>query len=64
VLNPAYAFESWFRVYYAKQITPAQAAEAGQDLQRSTALRNAIVAAGYDLTALEAKIAQIIERGV
>lgn len=64
VLNPAYAFESWFRVYYAKQVTPAQAAEASKDLQRSTALRNSIVAAGYNLAALETKIAQIIKQGV
>jgi hypothetical protein len=64
VLNPAFAFESWFRVYYAERVTPDQAAEASRELHRSTALRNAIVAAGYDLVALELKISQTIERGV
>ncbi len=59
VLDPFITFESWFRVYFATQVTPALAQDAARELSRSTALRNCIQEAGFDLEALELKIRQL-----
>lgn len=61
VLDPGWAFQSWFRVYHAESVTMPQALAASEDLRRSTALRNAIVAAGYDLAGLEEKIHKVLQ---
>lgn len=63
VMNPRIIFESWFRVWYATEVPIRIAADAEKELRRSTALRKAITAAGYDLVALEEKIRLIFSQG-
>lgn len=56
VLNPLWAFDSWFRTFYAETVAVVMAADAQQELMQSTSLRREITSAGLDLTAIEAKI--------